>query len=115
MNWLFEVLLLAIICFLGEAVHCLLHTTLPGNIIGMLLLLFCLCFKLIKLEWIKELSNLLLRNLALFFIPAGVGILACYHLIKGNIGEIVLVIVLSTVIVLAVTGWTVQLILRLVK
>ena len=115
MNWLFEVLILGIICFLGEAVHRLLHTTLPGNIIGMLLLLFCLCFKLIKLEWIKELSDLLLRNLALFFIPAGVGIMTCYHLLKGNMGPIVLITVLSTVIVLAVTGWTVQLIRRLAK
>ncbi len=80
----------------------------PGSIIGMLLLLLLLQFKVIKIESIKELSDFFLDNMAIFFIPAGVSLINSLNLIADNIFVLVISIALSTPIVMYVTGIIVE-------
>lgn len=49
---------------------------LPGNLIGMLLLLALLATGAIKLQWIERGATLLIRHLAFFFVPIAVGLLS---------------------------------------
>lgn len=53
-----------------------LHLPLPGNLIGMLLLLALLASGLVRLRWIESGALFLLRHLAFFFIPIAVGLMA---------------------------------------
>ena len=73
----------------------------PGSIIGMLLLFLSLHFKWIKLHDIHDVSDFVLRHMALFFIPAGVSILGSYTVLQGYTLAIVVTVVLSTFIVLS--------------
>ena len=66
---------------IGELITLWLHLPLPGSVLGMLLLLFGLRFGLIELEWVKDAAELLLSNLSLLFVPAGVGIMVYAELI----------------------------------
>jgi holin-like protein len=76
----------------------------PGNVLGMGLLLAALGLKLVRVDWIEEAADLLLANLALFFVPAGVGVMVYFQLIAGEWLPICVATVVSTFVVMAVTG-----------
>lgn len=95
---------------LGEFIVYITRIHLPSSIIGMLLLTLLLEFKIIKLEWVEGLSNFLVSNLGFFFVPAGVSIMKYYKLISNELIPIVIATLISTVLVLVVTGWVHQII-----
>lgn len=100
------------ICFIGEALNNLLNLPIPGNVLGMIILLILLGTGVVKLEKIEEISSFLLEHIAFFFVPAGVGLLSCFGLIKGNLFQIIFITLMSTIIIMAVTGLTVQILKR---
>jgi len=91
--------------FLGELISTRLALPIPGNVLGMGLLLLALNLKLVRPEWLAEAVELLLSNLALFFVPAGVGVMVYFDLLAAEWLPIVVATVLSTFVVMAVTGW----------
>lgn len=95
---------------LGELVVWLTGIRLPSSVIGMLALTFFLKVRLIKLEWVKGISDFLIDNLGFFFVPAGVGLMACFSLIQAELLPIIVSTAVSTAIVLVVTGWVHQLV-----
>ncbi|QGU93832.1 CidA/LrgA family protein [Clostridium bovifaecis] len=100
------------IYFLGELLQKSLNLPIPGSVIGMLILLGLLYTGVIKLDMIEEISNFLLDHLAIFFIPAGVGLISSFSLLRGNWFAIIAVSFISTIIVLVATGIIVQIILK---
>lgn len=94
--------------YLGEILKAFTGLPLPGNLIGMLLLFASLCFNLVKLEQIETLSDYLLQNLSFFFIPAGVGILTSYQYVSDVAIEFLLICVISTFIVMVISGVVIQ-------
>ena len=93
---------------IGEIIHKLLHLVIPGSIIGMILLLFLMQTGVVKEKDIKEVSDFLLGNLAFFFIPAGVGLITLSAILRDSWWKISVIIILSTIVVTAVTGLIVQ-------
>lgn len=96
------------IYFLGELLQKAFGLPVPGNILGMLILFFGLYTGVIKLEMIDRISDFLLDNLAFFFLPAGVSLITCFALLEGKLTAVIGVSILSTVIILGVTGLTVE-------
>lgn len=103
-----EVIIIFGIYFLGEACSQLLHIPLPGSLIGMLLLLCALGFRIIKLEQIATISDFLLGHLPFFFIPAGVALLAVFPQIAHNWYLIVLLCVVTTCVTMGLSGYSIQ-------
>ena len=64
--------------------------------------------KVIKLEWVRGLTDFLIANLGFFFVPPGVALMLYFDLIKAEIVPITLATLLSTIIVLLITGQTHQ-------
>lgn len=104
-----ELLIILIIFFIGEITSKVLHLPIPGNIIGMLLLLMLLLTNTIKVSQVETIAKFFLDHLAFFFVPAGVGLLASLNILKDSWGKILLVCLLTTSITIAVTGFIVQL------
>ena len=90
---------------IGEFVVWLTGVPIPSSIIGMLLLTFSLHKSIVKPRHVEKLSNFLVHNLGFFFIPAGVGLMNCLGLISEQWIPIVGSAVISTIIIIAVTGW----------
>jgi holin-like protein len=90
--------------FSGEAVSYLLDLPIPGNVLGMGFLLIALTTNLVDVKWFEEAAELLLSNMALFFVPAGVGVMVYGELIAAEWLPITVATVLSTFVVMAVTG-----------
>ena len=96
----------------GELVVDLTGTRFPSALIGMLLLTLLLTVGWIRLEWVKGISDLLLAHFGLFFVPPGVALMLYVDLITAELLPIAVATIISTLIVLAVTGWTYQLFRR---
>jgi len=94
---------------IGELIVNTTGIKLPSCIIGMLLLTLLLKLGLIKLSWVKGLSDHLVKNMSFFFVPPGVAIMLYFDIIEASFWPIVVASFGSTAIVLAVTGWTHQL------
>ena len=93
---------LAFLALLNRAGYMLAHVLslrLPGNLVGMLILLALLSGRLIRLEWIQEGASILTRHLAFFFIPIAVGLIAFKEVFLQN-G----LAILGTLIVSATAG-----------
>lgn len=103
-----EIVIILGIYFAGEAVASLLGTKFPGSVIGMLLLLAALHLKWIKVDDIRFVSSFLLGYMPLFFIPAGASVMVSYVLMDGFYIQIVAITIVSTVLVMALTGLVVQ-------
>lgn len=97
---------------LGELLVALTGLSLPGSIIGMLILAFFLQMKWIRLEWVKSISDFLLSNLGFFFVPPGVALMLNFDTIARDFWPITLATLISTILVLLSTGWTHQLVRR---
>jgi holin-like protein len=92
----------------GEILSRSFDLPIPGNVMGMGLLLFALSAKLVDSKWLEEAAELLLSNMALFFVPAGVGVMVYGDLIAAEWLPITVATVVSTFIVMAVTGLLAQ-------
>ena len=97
--------ILLLLQFIGELISRGLDIPIPGNVIGMGLLLIALQRGVVKTAWVQEAAELLLSHLALFFVPAGVGVMVYFDLIRKEWLAIVIAMVVSTFVVMAVTGW----------
>lgn len=115
MKLLRELLIILIIYFLGELLAYTFNLPIPGNILGMIILLILLSTKIIKVESIEKVSNFFLDHLAFFFIPAGVGLLTSISYIKDVWIQFLLVCLISTIIVIVFTGLIVQKIIKISK
>ena len=107
-----SLLIILIINYLGVVLTEIFHLPIPGNVLGMVLLFIILYFKILKFDLIKDSGNFLLTNMVVFFIPSTVGIIKDYHQIQNDIFKILLIIFLSTVITMIVTGRVVQFIIK---
>ncbi|MDT8717453.1 CidA/LrgA family protein [Clostridium sp. 19966] len=112
MKLLRQFALILIICFAGQGIQDFFKAPIPGSVIGMVILFIFLCLGIIKLEMIEEITTFLLDHLAFFFVPAGVGLIAVMGLIKANGADILGISVITTILVMVVTGHTVQLMKR---
>ena len=98
---------------LGELVVYLTGVKLPSSIIGMLLLASFLKLGWVKLKWVQGLSDFLVAKLGFFFVPSGVARMLYFDIIEAQFWPIVVASVVSTLLVLVVTGWVHQIIRRL--
>jgi holin-like protein len=84
----------------------------PGNILGMILLLIALLTGVVKMHQIEEISKFLLDHLTVFFIPAGVGLLSVTGMLKDTWFFILLISVFTTILVMSATALVVRLLRR---
>jgi len=88
----------------GEIISRFLGLPIPGNVMGMGLLLLGLMVGWVDVKWLEEAAEILLSNMTLFFVPAGVGVMVYSDLIAAEWLPITVATVVSTFVVMAVTG-----------
>ena len=103
MNQLFIIVLISLV---GEMLSYFLPLPIPANIYGMILLLILLCSNKLKVEQIEKVGTFLQETMPLMFIPAGVKVLTVWE--KVPIGKVFVIIVISTIVVMAITGRVAQ-------
>ncbi|WP_373894239.1 CidA/LrgA family protein [Virgibacillus natechei] len=92
------------IFLLGNGIADYFNLFIPGSVIGMLLLFVLLMTGVIKASWIAEGARTIINHLALFFIPATVGIMNYFDLFAGKGSLLVVIVLISTVMVIVTAG-----------
>ena len=90
--------------FLGEGLKMLLPLPIPASVYGLMLMLLALCTGILKVEQVKD--------AAVFFIPAAVGLLESWDALRPVVVPVLMITVITTVIVIAVTGLVTQIMIR---
>jgi holin-like protein len=88
----------------GNALAALLPLAIPGSILGMLILFFLLSLQILPAAWVKPGCHLLIRYMALLFVPIGVGVMNYYDQIRAQFGPLVVSCIVSTLIVMVVVA-----------
>lgn len=104
MKYLKEFLLIAAVSFLGEVLHEILPLPIPANIYGIVLMLALLISGAVKLNQVKDAAHFLIEIMPLMFIPAAVGLMNSWELLSANWLAYLFITLLSTLIVLFVSG-----------
>ena len=112
MKYLRQFLIILAISFIGELLNSLLPLPVPASIYGMAILFICLCTGIIKLDSVKETGNFLIEVMPVLFIPAGVGLMASWGVLKPMLVPVSIITVAAIVTVMAVTGRVAQMIIR---
>ena len=111
MKLLRQFLIILAISFVGEALKYLLPLPVPASIYGMVILFVGLLTGLIKLSWVKDAGKFLIAVMPVMFIPAGVGLMSSWGVLKPMLVP-VLVVTVAIITVMAVTGQASQIIIR---
>ena len=112
MKYACQMLIILTFSFAGELLHILLPLPIPAGIYGFLLLLLALITHLLPLSAVWESGNWLLQIMPLLFIPAAVGLMDSWSSFSNILLPALLLILLSTILVMAVCGWLCQWLLR---
>lgn len=112
MKYLKQFLVILAISFAGEILKILLPLPVPASIYGMVLLFAGLQTKLIRLDSVKEAGKFLIEIMPVMFIPAGVGLMASWGVLRPVLVPVAIVTVVVIIAVMAASGWVSQFIIR---
>ena len=104
-------LILAVTC-VGELLHYFIHLSIPASIYGMIILFLLLVTHIIPLDAVRETGSFLIEIMPLMFIPAAVGLLVTWDVLQPILIPVLVITVVSTVLVMGVTGVIAQKLLK---
>ena len=112
MKYLKQMLIILTVSFAGEVLKKLLPLPVPASIYGMLILFLLLCTGVLKLEAVKETGHFLIEIMPVMFIPAGVGLMSSWGVLKPMLVQVSVITVVSLVLVMVLGGRVTQLVIR---
>lgn len=113
MKYIKQFLVIIAISLVGELLHYLLPLPVPASIYGMVIMFAGLMTGLIKLDAVKDAGKFMIEIMPVMFIPAGVGLLTAWGILKPVCVPIILITVITTVVVMIVTGRVTQAVIRM--
>lgn len=112
MKYIRQFMIISLIAMIGEALNALLPLPVPGSIYGIIILFTLLMTGAMKVDAIRETSAFLIQIMPVMFIPAATGLLASFDLLAPKLSAYAIIIVVSTVAVMAVSGLVTQALMK---
>ena len=112
MKFLIQFMIIIAFSFLGELLHYILPLPIPASIYGIVLLFVALVLKWVKVKDNRETSSFLIAVMPVMFIPAAVGLIDSWKSIGNSWLEYIIVTVLTTFVVMGVSGWITQFVIQ---
>ena len=112
MKYLKQFLIILAISMIGEILKYLLPLPVPASIYGMLILFVGLMTGIIRLESVREAGKFFIATMPVMFIPAGVGLMSSWGILKPLILPVSIITVVTIVTVMAATGKVSQWVIR---
>lgn len=100
--------LLVALNYLGDWLVRLAHAPVPGSVIGMLALTALIELRVVNVDWLRPSAELLVRHLALLYVPAGVAVMTYAAIVRNDLLAITVAALASLCAVLLVVGLVVQ-------
>lgn len=112
MKYVKESAIIFAITLAGEFLNHMLPLPVPAGVYGLFLMLVLLCSGLLKLKDIEATGNFLLDIMPVMFIPASVGLIESYHQLESVLVPVLVITIVSTIIVMVVTGKAAEIMLK---
>lgn len=112
MKYLRQFAIILFVSLLGELLRILIPLPIPASVYGLVLMLVALTTGMLKVHQVKVAADFLIEIMPVMFIPAGVGLLDSWPALRSVWIPVVLITLLTTIIVMAVTGQVAQKIIR---
>ena len=103
-----QLMIILLTYILGAIVQNIFNLPIPATVLGLIFLFVALYTKIVKIEMIEDICNTLISHMAFLFLPAGVGLMTSFNLIKGNVVAFAVIILVSTAVVWIVTAYVVK-------
>ena len=108
MLYLRQFCIILFVSFLGELLYVIIPLPIPASVYGLVLMLAALCTGIIRLNQVKETAGFLIEIMPVMFIPAPAGLLNSWSLLRPVWLPFIVITLVSTVIVMGVTGQITQ-------
>lgn len=112
MRYLKQFTIILTISLLGEALHYFIPLPVPASIYGLLLMLAALLTGVVKRDSVREAGAFLVEIMPVMFIPAAVGLLEAWGVLRPVWLPVAVITVVSTVLVMGVSGLVTQFVIR---
>ena len=112
MKYLKQFSIILFLSFLGEVLNRLLPLPVPASVYGLVLMLTALGTGILKVEQVRETALFFIEIMPVMFIPAGVGLMESWPALKPVCLPVLLITVLTTILVMGVTGRVTQKLIR---
>lgn len=112
MKYLRQFCIILLVSALGEGLHIFLPIPVPASVYGLVLMLGALTSGILKVEQVEDAADFLVEIMPVMFVPAGVGLLEAWGDLQSILFPVVIITILTTVIVMVVTGRSTQFVLR---
>ena len=100
------------ICLLAELMEYFIPLPIAASIYGLVLMLIALMTKIVPLKEVEDVADFLTGNIAILFIPPTVGMMDGVEIIKQMALPLLVICVVTTLLIMGVTGVVSQTILR---
>lgn len=110
MKFLRQFMIILLLSFLGEVLKMFIPLPIPASVYGLVLMLVCLMTGVLKTSQVKDAAFFLIEIMPVMFIPAAAGLIDSWGVLRPLIVPIMIITVVITVFVMAVTGRVAQMI-----
>ena len=110
MKFLRQFMIILLLSFLGEVLKMFIPLPIPASVYGLVLMLVCLMTGVLKTSQVKDAAFFLIEIMPVMFIPAAAGLIDSWGVFRPLIVPIMIITVVITVFVMAVTGRVAQMI-----
>ncbi|MDD6490383.1 MAG: CidA/LrgA family protein [Clostridia bacterium] len=115
MKFLKQFGIILLISFMGEAIKYFVPLPIPASIYGLVIMFIALKTHILKLESVNSTGKFLIEIMPLMFIPSAVGLINSWGVLQPVFIPVITITVVSTVVVMAVTGRITQAVIRIQK
>ncbi len=112
MKYVTQALIILAVSFAGELLHFVIPLPIPASIYGLLLMLAALITGIIPLDKVKDVGRFLVNIMPILFIPATVGLLDVWGILKPMLVPVIVILVVSTLLVFFVSGRVTQAVMK---
>lgn len=112
MKYLHQFMVIIGITFVGELLKYMLPLPIPASIYGMVIMFIGLMTGFIKLDSVKDVGKFLIDIMPVMFIPAGVGLMSSWSVLKPLLIPVGIITVVTIITVMGAAGKTSQWVIR---
>lgn len=104
--------IILLISFIGEVLNYWIPLPVPASIYGLVLMLLALGLHMIRLDQVKAAGKFLIEIMPMMFIPAAVGLMDSWDVLKPICLQVVIITIVSTILVMGISGSVTQWVIR---
>lgn len=112
MKFLRQFLIIMLFSFIGEGLNYIIPFPIPASIYGLVLLFVSLMTGIIKLDDVRDVGRFLIEIMPIMFVPAGVGLMTSWNVLKPELIPVIVIMIVSTILVMGIAGKMTEFVIR---